>query len=148
MSQLTGQTIPIAVIIFLLIKTLRPDQSNPKYYARRRWFFSKNSWKKPFLIFKLSGRAMVRPASSDKWKASKVLQMERSQNARHKIGTARRVEPSFVFLREEDKEEAPPESRQAFEFAAARILDLSFMFSLVKLVFSSSKILLLISRWS
>ena len=91
---------------------------------------------------------MVRPASSDKWKASKVLQMERSQNARHKIGTARRVEPSFVFLREEDKEEAPPESRQAFEFAAARILDLSFMFSLVKLVFSSAKILLLTSRWS
>ena len=53
---------------------------------------------------------------------------------------------SFVFLSEKDEEEAAPESRQAFEFAAARILDLSFMFSLVKLFFSSAKIFLLKSR--
>ena len=109
--------------------------------------FQQKFLEKAYFIFKLSGRAVVRPASSDKWKASKVLQMERSQNARQqKIGTARRVEPSFVFLSEEDKEEALPESRQTFEFAAVRILDLSFMFPLVKLIFSSTKILLLISR--
>ena len=29
LSQLTGQTISIATIISLLIKTLQPDQSNP-----------------------------------------------------------------------------------------------------------------------
>ena len=72
--------------------------------------------------------------------------MERSQNALQKIDTLRRVEPPFVFVNEKDKEEALPESRHAFEFAAVRILDLSFMFSLVKLIFSSAKILLLISR--
>ena len=30
LSQLTGQTIPVATIISLLIKTLQPDKSNPK----------------------------------------------------------------------------------------------------------------------
>ena len=39
-----------------------------------------------------------------------------------------RVEPLFVFLKEEDEKEALPESRQTFEVAAVRILDLSFMF--------------------
>ena len=29
-SELTGQTIPVTMIISLLIKTLQPDQSNPK----------------------------------------------------------------------------------------------------------------------
>ena len=38
MSELTGQPIPIVMRISLLIKTNRPDQSNPKYYAQRRWF--------------------------------------------------------------------------------------------------------------
>ena len=51
-----------------------------------------------------------------------------------------RAKPPFVYLSEEVKKEAPPESRQAFEFAAARILDLSITFSLVKLVFLSAKI--------
>ena len=110
--------------------------------------FQQKLLERAYFIFKLSGRAMVRPASSDKWKASRVLQMERSQNALQKIDALRRVEPPFVFLSEKDKKEDPPESRQAFEFSAARILDLPFMFSLVKLVFSSAKILLLISRWS
>ena len=50
LSELTGQTIPVAVIISLLIKTLRQDQSNTESYARRRWSFSKNSWKKPILF--------------------------------------------------------------------------------------------------
>ena len=30
LSELTGQTIPVAMIISLLIKPLQPDQSNPK----------------------------------------------------------------------------------------------------------------------
>ena len=47
LSELTGQTISVAMIISLSIKTLQPDQSNPKYYARRRWFFSENSSQKP-----------------------------------------------------------------------------------------------------
>ena len=45
--------------ILLLIKTNHPDQSNPKYYAQRRWFFSKTSWKKPILLLK----CLVRPWS-------------------------------------------------------------------------------------
>ena len=35
----------------LLIKTIQPDQSNPKQYAQR-WFLSKNSWKKPLSLSK------------------------------------------------------------------------------------------------
>ena len=47
LSELTGQPIPIVMRISFLIKTNHPDLSNPKYYAQRRWFFSKTSWKKP-----------------------------------------------------------------------------------------------------
>ena len=50
-------------------KTNHQDQSNPKDYAQRRWFFffllSKTSWKKPVSLPK----CLVRPASSDFWKA-------------------------------------------------------------------------------
>ena len=31
---------------FTLINSIQPDQSNPKQYAQRKWFFSKNSLKK------------------------------------------------------------------------------------------------------
>ena len=41
LSELTGQPIPIVMRIPLLIKTNHPDQSNPKYYAQRRWFSAK-----------------------------------------------------------------------------------------------------------
>ena len=49
LSELTGQAISVAVIISLLIITVRQDHSNTKY-ARRRWSFSKNSWNKPILF--------------------------------------------------------------------------------------------------
>ena len=50
---------------FSLIKTVQPNQSNPKQYARRKWFFRKNSWKKLISFADL----LVWPASSDKWRA-------------------------------------------------------------------------------
>ena len=49
-------------------KTNLPNQSNPKYYAQRRWFCSKTCWKKPISLPK----CLVRPASSDFWKAPLV----------------------------------------------------------------------------
>ena len=52
LSELTGQTLLVVTKISLLIKTIQPDQSNPKYYARKRWFFSKNSWEKPIVLSK------------------------------------------------------------------------------------------------
>ena len=36
LSELTGQTIPVVMRISLLIKTIYPDQSNPKQCAGRR----------------------------------------------------------------------------------------------------------------
>ena len=38
---------PTIMRISLLIIPNQPDQSNPKHYAQRRWFFSKTSWKTP-----------------------------------------------------------------------------------------------------
>ena len=40
--------------ISLLIKTNHPDQSSPKHYAQRRWFFSKTSWKKAYFTTQMS----------------------------------------------------------------------------------------------
>ena len=62
--ELTGQTILVVTRISLLLKTFQPNQSNPKYYARRRWFFSKNSWEKPISFSKWqlhpwSGRSVL-----------------------------------------------------------------------------------------
>ena len=51
-SELTGQTIPVVRRISLLIKTIQPDPSNPKYYAQRRSLFSKNSLEKPISSLK------------------------------------------------------------------------------------------------
>ena len=36
LSELTGQTSPVVTRILLSGKTIQPDQSNPKYYVRRR----------------------------------------------------------------------------------------------------------------
>ena len=50
LSELTGQTIPVAMIISLLIKTLRPDlrRSVKSWIAcAKEMVFSKDSWKKP-----------------------------------------------------------------------------------------------------
>ena len=54
LSKLTGQKIPVKMIILLLIKTI---QSNPKWRARRKWCFKKNSWKNAFFIVKMTGQA-------------------------------------------------------------------------------------------
>ena len=69
MSELTGQPIPIVMRISLLIKSNHPDQSNPKYYAQRRWFFNKTSQKKRISFQKclanhgLAGRPQIIPVS-------------------------------------------------------------------------------------
>ena len=70
LSELTGQTIPVVMRISLLTfltKTLQPDQSNPKVHQGAG--FSAKLLEKAYFIFKLTGRAIVRPASSDKRKA-------------------------------------------------------------------------------
>ena len=59
LSELTGQDIPVVIRISLLIKDNHSDQSNPKYYAQRRSFFSKTSYKKPISLLK----CLVRPWS-------------------------------------------------------------------------------------
>ena len=58
--------------ISLKIKTNHPDQSNPKYYAQGRWFFSKPLGKSLFFIAKMSGLTMIQLASSDFWKVPLV----------------------------------------------------------------------------
>ena len=35
------QTITVVLGISLLIMSIQPDQSNPKWFVRRQWFFSK-----------------------------------------------------------------------------------------------------------
>ena len=50
--------------ISLLIETIQPDQSNPKYYARRRWFLSKNRLGKASRV-KMTAPAMAWPVTSD-----------------------------------------------------------------------------------
>ena len=85
---MTGQPIPIVMRILFFMKTNHPDQSNPKYYAQRRWFFSKTSWKKPILLLK----CLVRPASSDFWKAPGVYKWPR----RHVARLQRRLDESQI----------------------------------------------------
>ena len=55
--------------IWFLIKTIQPDQANPKYSVREGDGFSAKPLEKADFIVKLSGLAMARPTSSDKWKA-------------------------------------------------------------------------------
>ena len=71
MSELTGQTVPVVMGISLLIKTNQPDEINQILNSMHGGDgFQQELSEKAFnLIFKLTGRAKVRPASSDKWKA-------------------------------------------------------------------------------
>ena len=46
LSDLTGQTIPVALRILLLIKTVQTDQSNFKRYEQRRWVSIKKTFGK------------------------------------------------------------------------------------------------------
>ena len=70
LSELAGQPIPIVMRISFLIKTSHPDLSNPKCYAQRGCMvLQQNLLEKAYLIAKMSGVTMVRPASSDFWKA-------------------------------------------------------------------------------
>ena len=62
MSELTGQPIPIVMRISVLIKTNRPDQSNPKYYAQRR-SFSVKPLRKSLFHFHNVCPTMVWPAA-------------------------------------------------------------------------------------
>ena len=61
------------MMLSLLIKTFQPDQSNPEYYAPKEMVFQQKLFEKVYFIIKLTGPAMVRPASSDKWKAPIVF---------------------------------------------------------------------------
>ena len=58
--------------ISLLIKTNHPDQSNPKYHAHKEMVFQQTLLEKAYFIAEMSGPAIVRPASSDFWKAPLV----------------------------------------------------------------------------
>ena len=69
MTKLTGQTIPITTMISLLIKLSSQNSQILNSMHEGDGFSEKNSWKNPFSFFKLTGRAMVRSAISDKWKA-------------------------------------------------------------------------------
>ena len=72
LSDLTGQAIPVAMKISLLMKTIQAGLSNPtKYLRRRSWLFIKNSWKKAFHCI-MAGPAIIRPDSSNFWKAPLV----------------------------------------------------------------------------
>ena len=50
LSDLTGQTIPTLMRISLLIKTIQPDESNPKIVCTKEMVFQQNSWKKPISL--------------------------------------------------------------------------------------------------
>ena len=64
LSQLTGQPIPILMRISLLIKT-----NHPKILYTEEIVFQLNLFEKAYFIARKSGPAMVRPASSEFWKA-------------------------------------------------------------------------------
>ena len=51
MSELTGQTIPITVGISLLIKTIQPDQSDPKIVCIKEMAFQQKTLGKSLLLF-------------------------------------------------------------------------------------------------
>ena len=60
-----------AIPIVTRIKTDHPHQSDTKYYAQRL-IFQQKLLEKAYFIAKMSGPAMVQPASSDIWKAPLV----------------------------------------------------------------------------
>ena len=54
--------------ISLLIKTLLPDQSNPKLVCPKEMVFQQKLLEKAYLIVKMIDQVMVWPASSYFWK--------------------------------------------------------------------------------
>ena len=60
--------------ISLLIKTLQPDQSNPKLVCPKEMFFQQKLLEKAYFIVKMIGPVIVWPASSDFWKQFILLQ--------------------------------------------------------------------------
>ena len=73
MSELTGQSIPVVMRILLLIKTIQLDQSNLKLIiCTKEMVFHQKLLKKP-IHCKMTGPAMVLPASPDFWKAPLVV---------------------------------------------------------------------------
>ena len=65
LSELTSQTIPVAMRISFLINS--PNRSVKfQNVCTKEMVFQQKLLEKAYFIFKLSGRAMVRAASSDK----------------------------------------------------------------------------------
>ena len=73
-SELTGQrTIPVAMRISLLIKTIHPDQSSLIIVCTKEMgLHQKLSAEKAYFIVKMTGPTIIRPASSDFWKCFKL----------------------------------------------------------------------------
>ena len=63
-SELTGQAISVTMRISLLIKTIQPDQSNPVVYMKGM-VFNQKLLEKAYFVPKMTGLAMIWPASSD-----------------------------------------------------------------------------------
>ena len=61
--------------ISLLIKTLLPDQSNPKLVFPKEMVFQQKLLEKAYLIVKMIDPVMVWPASSYFWKQFILLQL-------------------------------------------------------------------------
>ena len=73
LSELTGQSIPVVMRILLLIKTIQLDQSNLKLIiCTKEMVFHQKLLKKPIQC-KMTGPAIVLPASPDFWKAPLVV---------------------------------------------------------------------------
>ena len=68
LSELTGPTIPIVMRNSLLIKTIQPDQSDPKVVCKKEMFSSAKRLEKAYFSVKMTGPAIVGPASSYFWK--------------------------------------------------------------------------------
>ena len=84
--------------ISFLIKTNHPDLSNSKYYAKRGWFFSKTSWKKPIslpkcLVWPWSGRPLLTFG-----KCSKILSCQGDAVSRQGIEQLGRSFGSILLL--------------------------------------------------
>ena len=68
LSELTSQTIPVAMRISFLINS--PTRSVKfQNVCTKEMVFQQKLLEKAYFIFKLTGRAMVGAASSDKWNA-------------------------------------------------------------------------------
>ena len=58
--------------ISLLIKTIQPDQSNPKIVCTKEMVLQQKLLEKAYFIVKMTDLVMVWPTSSDFWKAPLV----------------------------------------------------------------------------